>query len=899
MALDKNRYLAELKHGKHYYDIRKWCMENSIEIEELPYSIRVLLENNLRRLDGKFFTEEYLIRLGSWSQNYQAMEIPFQPERILLQDFTGVPAVVDIAAMRQAMHSLSAPEESIYPQIPVDLVIDHSVSMDFSGYKEALQQNVAVEFERNAERYRFLKWAENNLQNFKVHAPGQGICHQVNLEKIATVVSEEEGICYPDTVVGTDSHTTMVNSLGVLGWGVGGIEAEAAMLGQPIYMINPEVVGVRIKGKIPNGVTATDIVLYITHFLRKVKVVGKFVEYFGEGARELAATDRATIANMSPEYGATMGFFAIDEKTLDYLRLTGRAEEQVALVEEYAKKNALFRSENSPEPRYSQVVEVDLSDISPCLAGPKRPQDMVLLRDIRNNFKENYPMAEDRNTENNLQYARELARADREITHGDIVLASVTSCTNTSNPQVILGAALLAKKAVELGMQVPSYVKTSFSPGSLAVTKYLQDSGLLAYLEELGFAVAGYGCGTCIGNSGPLSPAVSKQIQDKDLQVASILSGNRNFEGRVHPLVPANYLASPILVIAFALAGRIDIDLAKEPIGFDREGKEVYFSELCPSNEEIQKAIESYVRPEVFRDNENIFLKQWEELSGESSTLYQWEETSTYVRLPNYFEELIQNQGRPKDTEDSPLFLENAKVLGIFGDSVTTDHISPAGNIALSSPAAAYLKENEVESKDFNSYGSRRGNHEVMMRGTFANIRLKNKMAGGKVGGYTMKDGELLSIYEAAAQYRKEKKDLLVIAGKEYGTGSSRDWAAKGPMLLGIKAVIAESFERIHRSNLLGMGILPLEFADGQSADSLGLTGEEDFTLCKAGNWQVNQIFTVKARKKDGSEREFLVKSRLDNEIEIDYFLNGGILNTVLMNKLTTQLSHVPWNSLF
>ncbi len=924
------KYQARLENGKRYFDIAAWCAAHKIEIADLPFSIRLLVENNLRHYDGKYFTDEYLQRIGRWSERYEAKEIPFLPGRILLQDLTGVPAVVDLAAMRDEAAAMGMDPAAIYPRIPVDLVIDHSVSMDYTGTPEALAQNVDLEFRRNAERYRFLKWAENALPGFRVHAPGQGICHQVNLEQIAGVVLEGGDLCYPDTVVGTDSHTTMINGLGVLGWGVGGIEAEAAMLGQPIYLLNPEVVGVELNGRLSDGVTATDLVLYLTHLLRQVKVVGKFVEYFGEGAERLSVTDRATVANMSPEYGATMGYFPVDEKTLDYLRLTGRTPEQIRLVENYCRKNQLFREKGSRPPKYTQVVTVDLSTVRPALAGPKRPQDLVPLPDTKASFAAAYPLRTEREKTSN---AGKEASGEFHLANGDIVLAAITSCTNTSNPQVVLGAGLVAKKAVEAGLRVPVYVKTSFAPGSLAVTRYLQKAGLLPYLEKLGFAVAGYGCATCIGNSGPLSEEVSRQIKAGDLQVVGILSGNRNFEGRIHPLIPANYLASPLLVVAFALAGRIDIDLTSEPLGFTPEHKAVYWQDICPSRQEMEETIQAAVLPEFFRENISAFTEKWRALSGKRTPLYPWEPSSTYVRRPDFFaglwEKLTETAGKKETAgetagalkamsageaavngeqtakpagsgersaggnktteqivsgrpEQALCFLSKARALGVLGDSVTTDHISPAGSIAPDSPAARYLTEHGVASADFNSYGSRRGNHEVMMRGTFANIRLRNQMAGGKVGGYTKKDGRLLTIYDAAVEYRQAARPLVMLAGKEYGTGSSRDWAAKGPLLLGIKAVIAESFERIHRSNLLGMGILPLEFLEGESAAGLGLDGTEEYTLRLTGGWQPNALLQVEAVKA-GSCQSFTVKSRLDNEIEIEYFLNGGILNTVLL----------------
>ena len=896
---NKEKYQATLESGQSYFDITGWCAEQGIDVEELPFSIRILLENNLRHYDGKYFTDEYLQRLGGWSRQYEPQEVPFLPSRILLQDLTGVPAVVDLAAMREKAVTLGLNPTTIYPRIPVDLVIDHSISMDYTGTQESLAQNVELEFTRNAERYRFLKWAENAFPNFKVHAPGQGICHQVNLEQIAGVVLTDGDVCYPDTVVGTDSHTTMINGLGVLGWGVGGIEAEAAMLGQPIYLRNPEVVGVELTGSLGSGVTATDLVLHLTHLLRKVKVVGKFVEYFGAGAESLSVTDRATVANMSPEYGATMGYFPVDDKTLDYLRLTGRTPEQIRLVESYCRKNKLFREKGSRQPKYTQVVTLDLATVQPALAGPKRPQDLVPLPEVKASFAENYPLRAEPKAAEGANHNQNSTGAAFSLANGDIVLAAITSCTNTSNPQVILGAGLLAKKAAALGLKVPAYVKTSFAPGSLAVTRYLQKAGLLPYLEQLGFAVAGYGCATCIGNSGPLSAEVSRQIKARDVQVVGVLSGNRNFEGRIHPLIPANYLASPILVVAFAIAGRIDIDLTKEPLGFSTDGKAVYLKDIFPNQEEIETAVKAAVLPELFCGNTSAFAGKWEKLSGENTPLYPWEPASTYVRLPNFFDRLGQAAGETcENHSDEPVaskekniirskpaascFLRKAKALGVLGDSVTTDHISPAGSIAPDSPAARYLTEHGVAASDFNSYGSRRGNHEVMMRGTFANIRLRNQMAGDKVGGYTKKDGRLLTIYDAAVEYQKEETPLIMLAGKEYGTGSSRDWAAKGPLLLGIKAVLAESFERIHRSNLLGMGILPLEFLEGESAQSLGLSGTEEYTIYLTGDWQPKMLLQVEVTDGD-RKKSFSVRSRLDNEVELEYFLNGGILNTVLL----------------
>jgi aconitate hydratase len=853
-------------------------------IVQLPFSLKILLESLLRNCDGRLITDEDVFALARWNPK-AAREFPFKPARVLLQDFTGVPVLVDLAAMRAAVKRLGGDPTKINPLVPVDLVIDHSVQVDYFGSRLALQRNAELEFQRNRERYEFLRWGQKALKNFRVVPPATGIVHQVNLEFLAQVVmtrpKNSEIVAFPDTLVGTDSHTTMINGLGVLGWGVGGIEAEACMLGQPLYIVTPEVIGFKLTGRLREGVTATDLVLTVTQMLRQKGVVDKFVEFYGDGLSQLSLPDRATIANMAPEYGATCGFFPVDDETLRYLRQTGRPKELIDLVERYCKEQGLFRTAQTPDPIFTDTVELRLEDVEPSVAGPKRPQDRIRLWDVKSEFRKflsapsplSYPLPQ-----------RGEGTGVR-VESGSVVIAAITSCTNTSNPSVMIAAGLLAKRAVERGLRVPPHVKPSLAPGSKVVTEYLQKSGLLSYLEELGFYLVGYGCTTCIGNSGPLPEPVAKEIIEKNLVVAAVLSGNRNFEGRIHPLVKANFLASPPLVVAYALAGTVDIDLASEPIGTDKDGKPVYLKDLWPSSSEIAEIMNS-ITPEMFQKTyANVFdgNPQWNAITGVEGELYRFDPSSTYIQEPPYFKEFSLEIKPPTD-------IRGARVLVMLGDSVTTDHISPAGDIPLESPAGRYLRERGIEKKDFNSYGSRRGNHEVMMRGTFANVRLKNLLVPGVEGGWTVHfpSGERMTIYDAAMRYQSEGVPLLVLAGKEYGTGSSRDWAAKGPALLGVKAIIAESFERIHRSNLVGMGILPLQYKDGQNAHALGLTGQELFDIVGISALErPRQELTVRARKPDGSVTEFAVIARLDMPIEIEYYRNGGILPTVLRQMLT------------
>ncbi|CAB3395129.1 aconitate hydratase (bifunctional aconitase) [Kyrpidia spormannii] len=880
-----------------YYSLPALDKQGVGPISRLPYSIRVLLEAALRQVDGKGVTEEHVKKLANWQESHRhPVEIPFKPARIVLQDFTGVPAVVDLAAMRRTVKEMGGDPSKINPLVPVDLVIDHSVQVDLYGTPEALERNMELEFQRNEERYRFLRWAQGAFENFRVVPPSTGIVHQVNLEYLASVVGQrEEGdetVLFPDSLVGTDSHTTMINGLGVLGWGVGGIEAEAGMLGQPLYFLIPEVIGFRLTGRLPEGSTATDLALTVTNLLRKKGVVGKFVEFFGPGLSSITVADRATVANMAPEYGATMGYFPVDERTLDYLRLTGRKAEDVALAEAYLKAQGLLHTEEAPEPVFSDIVELDLSTVKPTLAGPKRPQDKVPLPDLKASFEKAVESPVD---QGGFGFGKEgLARTSdvkypdgsREtLRTGAVVIAAITSCTNTSNPSVMIGAGLLAKKAVEKGLTKPRYVKSSLAPGSRVVTAYLKRAGLLPALEQLGFAVVGYGCTTCIGNSGPLDPEVAEAIQEKDMTVAAVLSGNRNFEGRIHPLVRANYLASPPLVVAYALAGTVDIDLSKEPLGTDRDGNPVYLKDIWPSSEEVQAAIQQAVTAELFSEEYAHVLtanQRWNALPTPEGELYHFDADSTYIQEPPFFVNLSREAGHIAD-------IRGARVLALLGDSVTTDHISPAGSIAPNSPAAKYLMEHGVERRDFNSYGSRRGNHEVMMRGTFANIRIRNLLAPGTEGGVTvyLPTGETMPIYDAAMKYQADGTPLVVLAGKEYGTGSSRDWAAKGTMLLGVKAVLAESFERIHRSNLVGMGVLPLQFTKGESWKSLGLTGKERFDIQGLSD-DIKPLSTVRvtAVGEDGGRREFEALVRLDSVVEIEYYRNGGILQTVLRQLL-------------
>jgi len=857
-------------------------------LDRLPYSIRVLLENLLRHEDGRIITAEDVLALARWSGAGEPREIAFMPARVVMQDFTGVPAVVDLAAMRSAMHRLGGDPMKINPVVPVDLVIDHSVQVDVFGTSDAYEQNVALEYQRNVERYSFLRWAQSAFREFRIVPPGMGIVHQVNLEYLSPLVHRREQhgemTAYPDTLVGTDSHTTMINGLGVLGWGVGGIEAEAVMLGQPYYMLTPEVVGFRLTGELPEGATATDVVLTVTQMLRQKGVVGKFVEFTGEGVSRLSLPDRATIANMAPEYGATMGFFPVDAETIAYLRGTGRPDEVVELAERYCKENLLFRTDDAPEPIFSDLLELDLSTVEPSLAGPKRPHDRVRLRDAKTSFAISLraPIKERGFELSEEQLGKRVAveGTDYSLTHGDVVIAAITSCTNTSNPSVMIGAGLLAKKAVERGLQVKPWVKTSLAPGSRVVTDYLQASGLIPYLEQLRFHVVGYGCTTCIGNSGPVPEPIARAVKEGDLVVAAVLSGNRNFEGRINPVVRANYLASPMLVVAYAIAGTINIDLYHEPLGIDRNGQPVYLRDIWPSQEEIQREIAAALQPEMFRRQyARVFAgdKFWQDLPMPEGDLYAWDPNSTYIQEPPYFVNLSPEPEPPSD-------IEGACVLAVFGDSITTDHISPAGSIAVNSPAGQYLIQRGVSPQEFNSYGARRGNHEVMMRGTFANIRIKNLLLPGTEGGITVHfpSGETLPIYEAAMRYKEAGIPLVVIAGKEYGSGSSRDWAAKGTILLGVKAVLAESFERIHRSNLVGMGVLPLQFQPGENRETLGLTGRERYSILGIRDLQPRQTVTVVAREENGNEKRFTAIARIDTPIEVEYYRHGGILQMVL-----------------
>lgn len=846
-------------------------------LSQLPYSIRVILENLLRNWDGKIITEEDIVKLAQWSADgFQAYEIPFKPARVLLQDFTGVPAVVDLAALRSAMHRLGGDPRRINPAIPVDLVIDHSVQVDRFGSKFALFYNAEREFERNRERYEFLRWGQSAFDNFRVVPPSTGIVHQVNLEYLAQVVQTRhtggETLAFPDTLVGTDSHTTMINGLGVVGWGVGGIEAEATMLGQPIYMLTPQVIGLKLTGELSKGATATDLVLTATQILREKGVVDKFVEYYGPGVRKLALADRATLANMAPEYGATMGFFPVDEVSLAYLHNTGRSSDHVDLVERFTKEQKLFRWDSDPDPVYNETIELDMSTVEPNLAGPKRPQDRISLREMKQSFQVSL-----RNT-----YKKEIpSNGAQDLVDGAVVIAAITSCTNTSNPSVMIAAGLLAKKAVSRGLKVPEHVKTSLAPGSRVVTRYLDDLGLTSYLEALGFHTVGYGCTSCIGNSGPLPEAVATRVREMGLVVASVLSGNRNFEGRVHPLTKVNYLASPPLVVAYALAGTVNLDLTTQALGHGSNGTPVFLHEIWPSQDEIRSALEMAVTPDLFKSAyQDVFKgdETWNQIEIPQGDLYQWNQDSTYIQEPPFFIDLT-----PEIAGLKPI--EAARVLAFLGDSVTTDHISPAGSIPSGSPTEKYLFDSGVERRDFNSFGSRRGNHEVMMRGTFGNIRLRNLLVPGIEGGVTsyLPTGETMSIFDASMRYQTEEISLIIIAGKEYGTGSSRDWAAKGPNLLGVKAVIAESYERIHRSNLVGMGILPLQFQPGENAETLGITGLETYDILGIDDdLRPGQALTVKVTNPDGQTWEFKGLTRIDSRVEVDYYKNGGVLHTVL-----------------
>jgi len=865
------------------------------DIDRLPFSIRILLEAVLRNCDGYIVSEEDVKRLAAWDPAKASdAEIPFMPARVVLQDFTGVPAVVDLAAMRGAMKRLGGDPKKINPLIPVDLVIDHSVQVDNFGTADSLQQNVELEFQRNRERYEFLRWGQKSLDNFRAIPPNVGIVHQVNLEYLAKGVFLREDaqgqVALPDSLVGTDSHTTMINGLGVVGWGVGGIEAEAVMLGQPIYMLTPEVVGFELTGKLNPGVTATDMVLTIVQILRKEGVVGKFVEFYGPGVSNMSLADRATIANMAPEYGATMGFFPVDDVTLDYLQRTGRTEDEVMLVERYTKELGIFRTDDGPVPKFSSDVTLNLEHVEASLAGPKRPQDRVALRTMKPEFQQSLvaPIEQrgfglksdelDRTSsvENNGQTA--------EIGHGAVVIAAITSCTNTSNPSVMLAAGLLAQKAVEHGLTVKPYVKTSLAPGSRVVTDYLMKAGLLDDLEKLGFNLVGYGCTTCIGNSGPLPPPVAEAVTSGNLVAAAVLSGNRNFEGRVNPHVKANYLASPPLVVAYALAGSVDVDLVNDPIGQDQQGGDVFLKDIWPTDEEVANAIETSINPEMFRNryqSAHESNETWNAIEVAEAELFDWDEDSTYIQEPPFMAGITKELAKIQP-------ITGARVLALLGDSVTTDHISPAGAISKDSPAGKYLMERGVQPADFNSYGSRRGNDRIMHRGTFANIRIRNQLAPGTEGGWThcFQNDEVMTIFDAAEVYKQHNLPLIVIAGREYGTGSSRDWAAKGTFMLGVRAVIASSFERIHRSNLVGMGILPLQFQDGASWESLGLNGEDTFDVLTPEDMKPRQTITLTATSTAGEVRTFDVIVRIDTPVEMEYYQNGGILQTVLRKLL-------------
>jgi aconitate hydratase len=881
---------STLKVGSKEYEIYSIeALDNAgISTRHLPFSLRILLENLLRTEDGRVVKPEEIRALAAWnSHSKPEQEIAFTPSRVLLQDFTGVPAVVDLAAMRDAMTRLSGDPALINPLQPAELVIDHSVQVDEFGTTSAFDLNALLEFQRNKERYQFLRWGQTAFRNLAIVPPDTGIVHQVNLEFLARVVFVNEAngkrVAYPDTLVGTDSHTTMINGLGVLGWGVGGIEAEAAMLGQPVSMLIPQVVGVKLTGRLREGATATDLVLTITEMLRKHGVVGKFVEYFGPGLQDLPLADRATIANMSPEYGATCGIFPIDKETLAYLQLTGRSDEQIALVEAYARAQGLFHDEKTPEAEYSELLALDLSTVEPSLAGPKRPQDRVLLSNSKESFEKALPTL----LKPGKSGSSPQPSSNGDLHHGSVVIAAITSCTNTSNPSVMLAAGLVAKKAVERGLEMPSWVKTSLAPGSKVVRDYFEKAGLMSYMERLKFNIVGYGCTTCIGNSGPLPEEVSKVIDEKDLVVASVLSGNRNFEGRINPDVRANYLMSPPLVVAFALAGRIDLDLRKDAIGKGHDGEPVYLSDIWPTKREVDEAMQQSISSEMFQKSYAQVYEgdeRWRSLPIPDGDTYRWEKNSTYIRRAPYFDDMTIE---PAPVQD----IKNARVLAVLGDSVTTDHISPAGSIKKDSPAGKYLLEKGVLPSDFNSYGSRRGNHEVMVRGTFANVRLRNRMVPNLEGGFTrhLPDGAEMSIFDASEKYIAEGVPLLIIAGKEYGSGSSRDWAAKGPLLLGVRAVIAESYERIHRSNLVGMGILPLQFMSGDTAQSLNLTGEEVFKILGVheliGRFAPGRQVKIRAMSQ-GKTKEFETLVRIDTPQEAQYYANGGILQFVLRQLL-------------
>ena len=908
--MKKETFIEHLKIKKKRFDffsILNLEKKGLADIQRLPFSVRIMVENLLRKMDGRIVREEDLRNLAGWQKKYDdPVEIPFHPARVLMQDFTGVPAIVDLAAMRDAVKNLGGNPAKVNPLVPVDLIVDHSVQVDYFGTDDAVYQNVKKEYERNGERYALLKWAQKSFNNFKVVPPRSGICHQVNLENVGQVVIAEnvdgQTIAYPDTLVGLDSHTTMIDGIGVLGWGVGGIEAEAVMLGQPYYMSIPQVIGVRMTGQMKQGITATDLVLTVTELLRNYGVVEKFVEYFGPGLKNLTIPDRATIANMTPEYGATVGFFPVDEKTIEYLKMTNR-EEQAGLVEAYTQANGLFYT-GAQDAEYTDVLDFDLSTVERCVSGPARPQDRIVLQDLKSKFadilgcKYERDEALERISQFHEESGTQTTRSGKcvpltdfscgvdlngmpvRMGNGSIVIAAITSCTNTSNPFVMIGAGLLARNAVRSGLKVAPFVKTSLAPGSKVVIQYLQDAGLIPYLEAIGFHLAGFGCTTCIGNSGPLHPAIEKAIVDNDLNVAAVLSGNRNFEARIHQQIKSNFLASPMLVVAFALAGRIDIDLSFEPVGLDPNRNPVYLNDIWPENQEIEALVRQHVKKDFFElEYGRIFDGDefWQGLPDVESITYDWDEKSTYIKNPPYFENFSLDPSKKGD-------IENARVLAVVGDTITTDHISPAGAIPEEYPAGQYLIAKGVSPAEFNSYGSRRGNHEVMIRGTFGNIRLKNKLVGTKEGSYTVKFPEKteMYIYDAAQAYQGDRTPLVVLGGKEYGAGSSRDWAAKGSNLLGVKAVITQSYERIHRSNLVGMGVLPLVFMPGENAENLGLDGSETYFISGIADIQPRQQLEVRAVRSDNNEIKFNVTVRLDTDIEVDYYHGGGILPYVL-----------------
>lgn len=868
-----------------YYSLK--TIEESFggDLSKLPVSIRILLENVVRNYDGTVVNDIHVKALANWSAaGNGSQEIPYNPARVILQDFTGVPCVVDLAAMRSVVNRLGGDPDKINPIVPVDLVIDHSVQVDYFGNDKAFTMNVEREYERNGERYAFLRWAQKAFDNFRVVPPGTGIVHQVNLECLADVVSTRdvngEKVVFPDTLVGTDSHTTMINGLSVLGWGVGGIEAEACMLGQPLYMLVPDVIGFKLHGELEQGVTATDLVLTVTEMLRKKGVVGKFVEFYGPGLSKLALSDKATIANMAPEYGATMGFFPVDAETLNYLRITAR-EDVVDLVEAYTKAQGIFRTDDTPDPNYTDTLELDISTVEPSMAGPSRPQDRVSLKNLKNSFETSLKEKAGKGADLNKRAAVQLNGNSSEMGNGSVAIAAITSCTNTSNPSVMVASGIVAKKAVEKGLTIDPTVKTSLAPGSRVVTDYLDAAGLTPYLDKLGFDLVGYGCTTCIGNSGPLAAPIEEAIKENDLTVSAVLSGNRNFEGRVHPYVKFSYLASPPLVVAFALAGTVDIDIYNEPIGTGSDGEQVFLKDIWPTQDEVKETVQNVLNPGIFKAQYSQVFEgddTWKSLETPEGNLYDWSDDSTYIREPNFFDDLTLDLPETGD-------IKGAHALAVLGHSITTDHISPAGSIPTDGPAGKYLIEKGVEQREFNSFGSRRGNHEVMVRGSFANIRIKNLMVEGSEGGVTkhVPTNEELAIYDASIRYQEEGVPLIVIGGKEYGTGSSRDWAAKGTLLLGVSAVISESFERIHRSNLVGMGVLPLQFKEGDSAESLGITGYEKFDVegIEDGLAPGKDIL-VRVMPPEGQDFTFNAICRLDSPVEVDYYRNGGILQTVL-----------------